>query len=201
MSYKCLFAMGVKRGYRICHIDVVTAFLYGFLDEVIYMKQPHLFATELDKVYTLIKPLYGLKQALHVWYKTLVEFLQKLRFMQLELDHGIFVSMDKQLYIAVYVDDLLIFGSDIACLKDVQQKLRDRFKMTDLRDISHYLGMQVDHFVGERITLCQSTYLKKILDRFKMTECKPASIPMDTGVANSLLPYDGNADKETIKWY
>ena len=109
--------------------------------------------------------------------------------------------MDKQLYIAVYVDDLLIFGSDIARLEDVQQKLRDRFKMTDLGDISHYLGMQVDHIVGERITLCQSTYLKKVLDRFKMTECKPASIPMDPGVANSLLPYDGNADKETIKWY
>ncbi len=111
------------------------------------------------------------------------------------------MSTDKQLYIAVYVDDLLIFGTDIARLEDVQQKLRDRFKMTDLGDISHNLEMQVDHVVGERITLCQSTYLKKVLDRFKMTECKPASIPMDPGVANSLLPYDRNADKETIKLY
>lgn len=73
--------------------------------------------------------------------------------------------------------------------------------MTDLGDVSHYLGMQVDHFIGEKITFCQSTYLRKVLNRFKMTECKPASIPMDSGVANSLLPYDGNADKETIKWY
>ena len=201
MSYKCLFAVGVKRGYRIRHMDVVTAFLYGFLDEVIYVEQPHLFATELEKVCKLIKALYGLKQAPHVWYKTLVEFLKKLGFTRLELDHGIFVSADKQLFIAVYVDDLLIFGSDVPRLEDVQQRLRDRFKMTDLGDISHYLGMQVDHVVGEKITLCQSTYLKKVLDRFKMTECKPASIPMDPGVANSLLPYDGNADKETIKWY
>ncbi len=73
--------------------------------------------------------------------------------------------------------------------------------MTDLGDIFHYLGIQVDHVVGERITLCQSTYLKEVLDRFKMTECKPASIPMDPGAANSLLPYDENTDKETIKWY
>ena len=72
--------------------------------------------------------------------------------------------------------------------------------MTDLGDISHYLGMQVDHVVSEKITLCQSTYLKKIFDRFKMTECKPAFIPIDPGVANSLLPYNGNANKETIKW-
>ncbi len=201
MSYKCLFAVGVKRGYRIRHMDVVTAFLYGFLDEVIYVKQPHLFATGLDKVCKIIKALYRLKQAPHVWYKTLVKFLKKLRFFRLELDHGIFVSMDKQLYISVYVDDLLIFGSDIARLEDVQQKLRDRFKMTDLEDISHYLGMQVDHIVGERITLCQSIYLKKVLGRFKMSECKPASISIDPRVANTLLPYDGNADKKIIKWY
>ena len=66
MSYKCLFAVGVKRGYWIRHMDVVTAFLYGFLDEVIYIEQPHLFTTKLDKVCKLIKALYGLKQAPYV---------------------------------------------------------------------------------------------------------------------------------------
>ncbi len=61
--------------------------------------------------------------------------------------------------------------------------------------------MQVDHVVGKKIILCQSTYLKKVLDRFKMTECKPASIPMNPGVANFLLSYNRNADKATINWY
>ena len=111
------------------------------------------------------------------------------------------MSADKQLFIPVYVDNLLIFGSDIARLEDVQQKLRDRSKMTDLGDISHYLRIEFNHVVGEKITLCQSTYLRKVLNRFKITEFKPASVPMNPGVANSLLPYDGNADKETIKWY
>ena len=106
---------------------------------------------------------------------------------------------DKQLFIAVYVDDLFIFGSDVPCLEDVQQRLRDRFKMINLGDISHYLGIQINYVVGEKITLCQSTYLKKILDHFKMTEYKPTSILIDSGVANSLLPYDGNVDKKTIK--
>ncbi len=67
MSYKYFFAVGVKRGYRICHIDVVAAFLYGFLDEVIDIEQPHPFAIEKDKVCKLIKALYGLKQAPYVW--------------------------------------------------------------------------------------------------------------------------------------
>ena len=51
--------------------------------------------------------------------------------------------------------------------------------MIDLRDISHYLRIQINHIVGKKITFYSSTYLKKVLDYFKMTECKPASIPMD----------------------
>ncbi len=201
MSYKSLLAVGVKRGYLIRHMNVVTAFLYRFLDQVIYIEQPHLFTTKLDKVCKLIKALYGLKRAPHVWYKPLVEFLKKLGFVRLELDHEIFISKDKQLFIAVYVDDLLFFGANISRLEDIQQKLRDQFKMTDLGDISHYLGMEVDYVVGEKITLCQSTYLKKVIDQFKMTGCKPSIVPMKPGVANSLLPNNRNADKATIKWY
>ena len=71
--------------------------------------------------------------------------------------------------------------------------------MTDLGDVSDYLRMQVDHVVGEKITFCQSIYLKKILDCFKMTDYKPAFIPMDPGVANFLLSYNGNVNKETTK--
>ncbi len=182
-------------------MDVVTAFLYGFFDEVIYAEQPHLFEINIDKVCKLLKALYGLKQALHVWYKTLDEFLQKLGFQRLELDHGIFVSEDKQLFIAVYVDDLLLFGLDLSPLEQIQQSLRDRFKMTDLGDISHYPEMDVDYILGDKITLRQSTYLKKVLNRFEMTDCKPPSLPMNPGVANSLQPFDGTADPKIIKWY
>ncbi len=193
--------MGVKRGYWIRHMDVVTVFLYRFLDEVIYIEQPHLFTTKPDEVCKLINALYGLKEALHILYKTLVEFLKKLGFVRLELDHGIFISKNKQLFIAVYVDDLLLFSANISCLENIQQKLHDQFKITDQGDISHYLGMEVDYVMGEKITLCRSTFLKKMLDRFKVTGCKPATVSMNPGVANSLLPYDRNEDKATIKWY
>ncbi len=199
ISCECFFAVGVKRGYWIRNIDLVTAFLYGFLDENIYIEQPHLFTTKLDKVCKLIKALYGLKQAPHIWYKTLVEFLKKLGFVLLELNHGIFISKDKQLFIFVYVDDLLLFDADISHVEDIQQKLHDRFKMTDLGDISNYLGMEVDYVVVEKITLCQSTYLQKVLDRFKMTGYKPAIVSINLRVANSLLLYNRNADKTTIK--
>lgn len=61
MSYKCLFAVGVKRGYWIRHMNIVTTFLYVFLGKIIYVQQPYLFVTDFEKVYKLIKALYRLK--------------------------------------------------------------------------------------------------------------------------------------------
>ena len=138
----------------------------------------------------MLKALYGPKQAPHVWYKTLVEFLQKLGFQRFELDHGIFVSKNKQLFIAFYVNDLPLFGSDLSRLEQIQQSLQDRFTITGLGDISHYLGMEVDHILRDKIILRQSTYLKKVFDPFDMTDCKPASLPINQGVANSLQCFD-----------
>ena len=201
MSYKCLFGVSVKRGYKIRQMDIVTAFLYGFLDEIIYVEQPHLFDFDPELVCRLRKALYGLKQAPQVWYQTLADYLKKLGLERLELDHSVFVSQDQQIYLAVYVDDLLLFGSDDSRLTDIQDQLNARFKMTNLGEISHYLGMEVDVEVGKKISLRQTTYLRKILERFQMADCKPASVPMNPGVANSLLPSDNQADRATIKWY
>ncbi len=57
MSYTCLFGVGVKRGYKIRQRDMVTALMYGFLDEVIYVEQPHLFKLHLKLVCRLRKVL------------------------------------------------------------------------------------------------------------------------------------------------
>ena len=94
MSYKYLFGISVKRGYQIQQMNVVTAFLYGFLDEIIYTEQPHLFELNPELVYCLRKILYGLKEVLQVWYKTLADFLIKLSLERLELNHSVFVSRD-----------------------------------------------------------------------------------------------------------
>lgn len=76
-----------------------------------------------NKVCKLIKALYKQKQAPHVWYKTLIKFFKKLTFTQVKPDHGIFLSVDKQLFVNVYFDDLLIFSLNLPRLNDVQQKL------------------------------------------------------------------------------
>ena len=74
--------------------------------------------------------------------------------------------------------------------------------MTDLGDVSHYLGMEVDVDLNEKIiTLRQTTYLKKILGRYGMSDCRPAKIPISPGVANSLTANENQAEKDTVAWY
>ena len=90
------------------------------------------------------------------------------------------------MFIAVYVDNLLLFGSDLTCLEHIQQNFQDCFKMTDLGDISHYLGIEVDYIVGGKITFCQSIYLKKVLNCFDMADCKFANLSMNPKLANLL---------------
>ena len=129
-------------------MDVVTAFLYGFLDKIIYVEQPHLFELNPKLVCQLRNALYGLKQAPQVWYKTLADFLKKLGLERLELDYGVFVSQDRQLFFIIYVYDLLFFGSDEYRFTDIQDQLSVQFKMIDLGEIPHYLGMEIDVEVG-----------------------------------------------------
>ena len=91
MSYKCLLRISVKRGYQILQMDIVTAFLYKFLDEVIYIEQSHRFKLPPEFVCYLRKVLYTLKQTPQVWYQTIADFFKRLDLKQLELDHVFFL--------------------------------------------------------------------------------------------------------------
>ena len=112
----------------------------------------------------------------------------KLGFHRLEQEHGVFVSEDKQLFITIYVDNLLIFGADIPQLEKIQNHLSDCFKMTNLGNISHYLRIEVDVEVKKTIKMTQVIYMKKVLKRFGMKDCQSTSILMDPGVALHFYP-------------
>lgn len=98
------------------------------------------------------------------------------------------------------MDDLLLFGPDLGEIQKLQNESSSRFHMTDLGELSHYLGMEITMKKGS-ITLKQRTYMRKILTYFGMIDCNPVSTPMESGIANSLIPVDKEADPLTIKWY
>ena len=111
------------------------------------------------------------------------------------------MSEDKQLFLAIYVDNLLIFGADISQLEKIQNDLSDCFKMTNLGNVSHYFEMEVGVEVKKIIKVTQVTYIKKVLKCFGMQDCQPASISIDPGVAFLFLSYDQKAGHDAIVWY
>ena len=80
------------------------------------------------------------------------------------------------------------------------QHLRDRFQITNLGEISHYLEMKIDiDTKSKRITLRQFTYLKKIITKYKLTNCRPIKIFISPRVLNSLNSFDKQTNKNTIQ--
>nr|GFB19742.1 putative ribonuclease H-like domain-containing protein [Tanacetum cinerariifolium] len=69
-------------GFLVYQMDVKSAFLYGTIEEQVYVCQPPGFEDleNLDKVYKVVKALYGLHQAPRAWYETLATYLLENRF-------------------------------------------------------------------------------------------------------------------------
>jgi hypothetical protein len=189
MSYKALFAIGAALGLEIEQMDVKTAFLYGDIDHEIYVEQPHHMTDGTPRVCKLRKALYGLKQAPRIWYQTLTNFLRDLGFEPINADLGIFVR--SSMYIAVYVDDLLIVGPSIAEIKRIKRALRNRFHMTDLGPCSYYLGMSIRRDRQNRILyLSQEAYIDKVIHQFGISDSAPVSTPIETSpLAESCSEY------------
>lgn len=74
-------------GWRLDQLDVVTAFLYGVMKEVVYCLVSE--GVELDGDYNcleLVKAIYGLKQASRVWNETFDEFVCSIGFQVSDFD-------------------------------------------------------------------------------------------------------------------
>ncbi|GJW97543.1 putative ribonuclease H-like domain-containing protein [Tanacetum coccineum] len=95
-------------------MDVKSAFLYGTIEEEVYVHQPPGFVDPAhpNKVYKVIKALYGLHQAPRAWYETLSSFLMENGFRRGTIDKTLFIKKKKSdiMSVQVYVDDI-IFGS------------------------------------------------------------------------------------------
>ena len=92
MLYKALFIIAAARDLEIEQMDVKTAFLYGDIDEDIYVYLPpgHEDHADGKSICKLLKALYGLKQAPRIWFQTLAGHLKELGFTQLTADTSIF---------------------------------------------------------------------------------------------------------------
>ena len=162
-------------GCKIC-------FFNGYFQEEIYVEQPEGFQVkgQEEKVYLLKKALYGLKQAPRAWYSRIDEHLQSLGFFKSPSEATLYVKgTDANLIVVfVYVDDLLVTGSNEKLVKEFKAEMLKVFEMTDLGLMSYFLGMEVkqDH---DGVFISQKKYAKEILNKFHMEDCKRTSTPMN----------------------
>ena len=154
-------------------MDVKTAFLNGHLEEDIYMMQPDSFVTnnQSQRVFKLQKSIYGLKQASRSWNIRFDEAIKSFGFCQNPDESCVYRKTEggRVVFLVLYVDDILLLGSDIGLLSTVKVWLAKTFDMKDLGEANYILGIKLHRDRKNRmIGLSQAAYIDKVLVRFAM---------------------------------
>jgi hypothetical protein len=126
------------------------------------------------------KALYGLRQAQREWNAPLDVTLKGLGFEQSTHEHAVYGRShgSARLLVSVYVDDLVITGSNTCEIDRFKHGMKEQFLMSDLGLLSLNLWIEVSQHDGG--IKCQSAYAKKILEMVGMLNCNPAATPMET---------------------
>uniref|UniRef100_A0A2N9G958 Reverse transcriptase Ty1/copia-type domain-containing protein n=1 Tax=Fagus sylvatica TaxID=28930 RepID=A0A2N9G958_FAGSY len=161
------------------------------------MAQPTGFidAAQPSHVCHLHKSFYGLKQAPHAWFERLTSHLLTLGFTASVADASLFVLKQGYVivYLLLYVDDIIITGSDSTVVSTIISQLSTTFEVKDLGPLRYFLGLQID-YKKAGFFVHQSKYITDLLTKFKMSDCKAASTPIATSPILSTSCSDSLAD-------
>jgi hypothetical protein len=176
--------MAALENWVVSGLDVRNAYLYGKLDEEIYMEQPEGFKTpgSESKVLRLLRALYGLKQAGLAWWRALKASMESLGFTCLNSDAGIFIFRNKDSFViaVIYVDDALFCGPLKALVMQLKEKFMKIWETRDLGDVTEFLRMRIRRD-GRKIHIDQTSYLHTVLQRCGMQNAKAAVTPLPAG--------------------
>ncbi|GJX75267.1 retrovirus-related pol polyprotein from transposon TNT 1-94 [Tanacetum coccineum] len=143
------------KDFVVYEMDVKSAFLYGKIEEEVYVCQPLGFEDPEfpDRVYKVEKALYGLHQAPRAWYETLSTYLLDNGFQRGQIDKTLFIKRVKS--------DILLA------------------QMSSMGELTFFLGLQVTQ-KDDGIFISQDKSMDEILKKFSFSTMKTASTPMET---------------------
>ncbi|GJS21272.1 putative ribonuclease H-like domain-containing protein [Tanacetum coccineum] len=165
-AIRIFLAFASYMGFIVYQMDVKSAFLYGKIDEVVYVSQPPGFLDPKypQKVYKVVKALYGLHQAPRASYATLSTFLLKNGYRRGTIDKTLFIKKDNNdiILVQVYVDDIIFWSTKKSWCDEFEALMKSRFQMSSMGELTFFLGLQVKQR-ADGISISQDKYVAEIL--------------------------------------
>ncbi|KAG7556913.1 Integrase catalytic core [Arabidopsis suecica] len=183
-TVKVVLSLAVNLDWELWQMDVKNAFLQGELEEEVYMSPPPGLEDIVapGKVLRLRKAIYGLKQSPRAWYHKLSSTLLANGFKKSHSDHTLFTKQDNQgiVVVLVYVDDLIISGSNKEGIQAIKSSLHSAFDIKDLGVLKYFLGIEVCRS-KEGLFLSQRKYALDLLKLTGKLGAKPVDTPLEQG--------------------
>nr|CAD1824666.1 unnamed protein product [Ananas comosus var. bracteatus] len=181
-SVRVLLSVAINLDWPLYQLDVKNAFLYGELQEEVYMSIPprHPREGERDLVCRLRKSIYGLKQSPRAWFEKLSSTITSIGFVRNSADYSMFVKKEgtSTTIILVYVDDIILTGDNQKVIEDVKKWLKIMFDIKDLGELRYFLGIEVARS-KKGIFLSQRKYTLDLLKEIGKLASKPLGTPVD----------------------
>lgn len=207
-TVRIILPWAILNNMQLRQLDIRTAFMRGEVDQEVYVLPPsHLEELGITlcwglQALRLQKGLYGLKQVPNLWHRKWVYIMEIMGFSSLTSDSCVYVS--ENIWIVLYVDDIIVVAPEGHSIDDIVGKLREHFDVRDLGSLHHFFGIS---FVrnGNSGYLSQEHYVESVLNHFGMSSCKPVKTPLCTGlqVGTSSPQADEKIYREIIGalWY
>ncbi|GJU67471.1 putative ribonuclease H-like domain-containing protein [Tanacetum coccineum] len=182
-AIRLFLAFASYMGFTVYQMDVKSAFLYGTIEEEVYVHQPLGFVDPAhpNKVYKVIKALYGLHQAPRAWYETLSSFLMENGFRRGTIDKTLFIKKNKSdiMLVQVYVDDIIFGSTKKSMCTEFEECMHKRFQMSSMGELTFFLGLQVKQ-QPDGIFISQDKYVADILKKFDFLSIRTATTPIES---------------------
>jgi len=146
-TIRLILSLAVSLKWPLRQLDVNNAFLQGTLHDIVFMQQPPGFVDSRfpNHMCKLHKYIYGLHQAPRVWFTEIKKFLLSFGFARSKSDDSLFImwSLDSVIIIMIYVDNIVVTGSNNSHVQATIKLLGDRFSIKDLGPLHFFLGVEV----------------------------------------------------------
>ncbi|RVX02837.1 Retrovirus-related Pol polyprotein from transposon TNT 1-94 [Vitis vinifera] len=167
-SVRLLLSMAAMCSWPLYQLDIKNAFLHGDLTKEVYMEQPPGFVAqgESSLVCRLRRSLYGLKQSPRAWFGRFSSVVQEFGMLRSTANHSVFYhhnSLGQCIYLVVYVDDIVITGSDQDGIQKLKQHFFTHFQTKDLGKLKYFLGIEIAQS-SSGVVLSQRKYALDILE-------------------------------------